>query len=56
MLGVMNNAISEIRATQGNTRVGSTFSNVLDRMVGDLNHEVTRLEDSLKVLLDRDRK
>ena len=57
MFGVMNSAISEIKATQGNTsKVGTTFSSVLDRMVGDLNNEVARLEDSLRVFLDRCRK
>jgi hypothetical protein len=46
----MNSAIGEIRSTHGSAnRTGYTYSGMLDRMMGQLNAEVTKLQESLKV-------
>lgn len=50
ILRVMQDAIPKLKSTYGSTsRSSETFSNMLDRMVGQLKLEYTKLLETLKV-------
>jgi hypothetical protein len=50
ILSVISKAIAEIKSNNGNiSRAASTYSNGLDRMIGQANNEMAKVRDSLKV-------